>query len=63
MCEYVISHHACSQHELLGLVVTRQLKVGKVREEKLVISRISLLMHLFSPDRNPIRHSQYNLYN
>lgn len=26
VCEHVISHHACSQDELLGLVVTRQLK-------------------------------------
>lgn len=33
VCEHVISHHACSQDQLLGLVITRQLKVGKMRED------------------------------
>lgn len=32
MCEYIISHHACSEDQLLGLVVTRQLR-GEEKKE------------------------------
>lgn len=34
MREYVISHEARSEDKLLGLVVTRQLQVGKVRSNE-----------------------------